>query len=88
MVRICLCLLIAAASASVAARESRGGEVGAGGACPQSIAERKPAAVRDNTTPVRQVRESKLKPTVHGDAPGGSRLQPQRWHSLLPGMFR
>lgn len=87
MLRICLCLLIAAASAGVAAREPKSGDLDGAG-CPTNIAERKPAAVRENPAPVRPARESKLKPSVHSDAPGGGRLQPQRWHSLLPGMFR
>ena len=83
LTRTCLCLLIAFASASVAAREVKLSAAN-GGSCPDSIGSKEPArsTARSTTAPVR---EAKTKPSVHSDA--GGRLQP-RWHSFLPGMFR
>lgn len=84
MLRICLCLLIAFASAGVAARDFKQSSAN-GGSCPDSIADKEPAAASARKAPTRATR---AKPSVHGDAVGNSRLQSPRWHSFLPGMFR
>lgn len=83
MLRICLCLLIALASAGVAARDIKLSSAN-GGSCPDSVADKEPAATSTRKPP----REIRAKPSVHGDAIGNGRLQSPRWHSFLPGMFR
>lgn len=84
MVRICLCLLFALASATVAAREVKLSSPGSE-ACPEARSDAR-HLLRANTAPVR---ETRAKPSVHGDAPSGAgRAQTPRWHSFLPGMIR
>ena len=85
MYRICLCLLICFASAAVTARDFKMSSAN-GGSCPDNVAEKAPtASARKASVPAR---ETRAKPTVHGDAIGNGRLQSPRWHSYLPGMFR
>jgi len=86
MFRICLCLLIALASAGVAARDVKLSSAN-GGSCPDSIAADKESA-RASVRKGPPARETQAKPAVHGDAVGNGRLQSPRWHSFLPGMFR
>lgn len=88
MVRISvfvLCIALVLASTTVAARDS-----GVGATTDETCAERqaaeKSAAARATRNRV-PARETKAKPTSHGDLPAG-RLQSPRWHSFLPGMFR
>ena len=87
MLRICLCLLIAFASASVAAREARLSSPGSSESCdePTNPANKKP--VRASTRSPAPPRETRVKQGVHGDT-APDRLQSPRWHSFLPGMFR
>ena len=86
MLRICLCLLIAFASAGAAAREVKLSGANSG-SCPGHTA--KPAAARtverSEAPPAPQPKASK--PTMSSDA-DGNRLQSPRWHRFLPGMFR
>lgn len=86
MLRLCLCLLIAFASASVAARDVKYSSPNSG-ACPEQAAE--PTAVdKAKLRPARTtapVREPRPRPALHSDS--GSRPG-LRWHSFLPGMFR
>ncbi|KRD77295.1 hypothetical protein [Lysobacter sp. Root983] len=86
MLRICFCLLIALASASVAAREVK---LSANESCPESASQKKDTVRANNRAVVAPTRaaDTKAKPTVHSDANNG-RLQSPRWHSFLPGMFR
>lgn len=91
MLRLCCCLLIAFASASVAARDVKYSSPNGGG-CPTDAAEvsavdqAKPRPVRA-PAPVREA--TKPRPALHGDSDGGARRAPSlRWHSFLPGMFR
>ena len=86
MFRICLSLLIAFASAGVAARDVKMSSAN-GGSCPDSIADQEPSARVSARKPA-PARETKAKPTVHSDSAGNGRLQSPRWHSFLPGMFR
>lgn len=83
LTRICLCLLIALASATVAAREVKLSSAN-GGSCPDTIAGSKEPA-RSSARATAPARETKAKPSVHSDT--GNRQSP-RWHSFLPGMFR
>jgi hypothetical protein len=88
MRRICLCLLIAFASASVAAREVR--LLSAEDSCPEANAtSHKPS--KQKVVPTREsappARETRARPSLHSDSePSG--LGKPRWHSFLPGMFR
>ena len=86
MFRLCLCLLFALTSATVAAREVKMSSPNSG-ACPDADASTH-ADLVDVATPARatQPRETKIKPSIHSDVP--SRLGSPRWHSFLPGMFR
>lgn len=86
MLRICFCLLIAFASASVAAREVK---LSPNESCPESASQKKDTVRASNRAAVAPARsnETKAKPTVHSDANNG-RMQSPRWHSFLPGMFR
>lgn len=86
MFRICLCLLIAFASAGVAARDIKMSSPNSG-SCPDSIVDKEQAA-RASVRKAPPARETKAKPSVHGDSVGNGRLQSPRWHSFLPGMFR
>ena len=87
MLRTCLCLLIAFASATVAAREIKLSDANSG-SCPDNmvVASSKDQARAAPRSPA-PVRESKAKPGIPGDV-GNSRQQSPRWHSFLPGMFR
>lgn len=88
MLRLCCCLLIAFASASVAARDVKYSSPNSG-ACPEETAEVS-AAAKAKPRPVRApapVREAAPRAALPGDS--GSRPAPAlRWHSFLPGMFR
>lgn len=86
MLRICLCLLLAVASTSVAAREVKLSAPG-GESCDEQ-AHGKQAERSGVAAPVPSARETKVKPSVHSDAGPAGRLQSPRWHSFLPGMFR
>lgn len=84
MVRICLCLLFAVASATVAAREVKLSSPGSE-ACPET---RSDASHRPRAS-IAPVPETPAKQSVHSDAPSGAgRVQTPRWHSFLPGMIR
>ena len=87
MLRTCLCLLIAFASATVAAREIKLSDANSG-SCPDNmvVASGKDQARAAPRSPA-PVRESKAKPGIPSDV-GNSRQQSPRWHSFLPGMFR
>ena len=86
MLRTCLCLLLALASAAVAARDIKLSSAN-GGSCPDSVVDKGPATASTRKAPP-PARETRAKPSVHGDAIGNGRLQSPRWHSFLPGMFR
>ena len=86
MNRIFLCLLICFASAAVTARDFKMSSANSG-SCPDSVAEKTSSAASARKAPV-PARETRAKPSVHGDAIGNGRLQSPRWHSYLPGMFR
>jgi hypothetical protein len=87
MRRIVVCLLIALASASVAARESKLSDA-EGGSCrgAQSTTTRAP----DRDGAVLPAPVKKAKPVMPNTGGGGDdvRLQSPRWHRFLPGMFR
>lgn len=85
MYRTALCLLIAFASATVAAREVKLSAAN-GGSCPEAATEKSTnRALNRGTTP--PARESKgTKPSVHSDV--GAARSSNRWNSFLPGMFR
>lgn len=87
MLRICLCLLILAASSSVVAREAMHNSPGSS-SCPDKNGAEKAAAPATSTPRTAPAQPAKGKPSVHGDAPSGVRLQSPRWHSFLPGMIR
>ncbi len=85
MLRTCICLLIAFASATVAAREIKLSDANSG-SCPENMAV---AASKSEARPARSVapvRANKPKPGLPADVNG--RQQSPRWHSYLPGMFR
>lgn len=86
MFRICLCLLIAFASADVTAREFKMSSAN-GGSCPDTVADKDPAATGARKAPP-PARETRAKPAMTGSGVGNSRGQSTRWHSFLPGMFR
>ena len=89
MRRIVVCLLIALASATVAAREAKLSEAD-GGSClnheARSAATRAPD--RDPASMALPVKKSKS--SLPSNSGGGDdvRLQSPRWHRFLPGMFR
>lgn len=85
MLRICLCLLIAFASAGVTARDFKMSS--ANGSCANGVAAKELAAASARKTPP-PARETRAKPGASGDAVGNGRLQSPRWNSFLPGMFR
>lgn len=86
--RLCLCLLIACASAGAAARDVKHSSPN-GGSCPSQSAEAETdASAKDRLRPARAtapVREARTRPALHSDSPARPSL---RWHSFLPGMFR
>jgi hypothetical protein len=97
MSRSILFLLLLCASASVAAHGARmDGPSGENGHCPDTS-----NTVVENDTPPpakpvhvthtvpKPVKPAKTAPAVRsGDSDGSTRIQPPRWHSFLPGMFR
>jgi hypothetical protein len=89
MRRIVVCLLIAFASASVVARESKLSDAD-GGSCSshsQTAAASRPA--RDAVVapaPANKTKASSVR--VGGGVDAGNRMQSPRWHRFLPGMFR
>jgi len=90
---LCLLLLCAGASATVAARDVRQlGPNSGGGQCPEianavaEATEKAPAKKPVTTTPQRK--PAKTNPTARGDGDSGARIPAPRWHSFLPGMFR
>ncbi|MGH8075814.1 MAG: hypothetical protein ACREPE_00595 [Lysobacter sp.] len=87
MIRICLCLLIAVTSASVAARDIKMSSANSG-SCPESVVAKGQAAPTGarKAPPAHEAKTTK--PTVHSDSVGNGRMQSPRWHSFLPGMFR
>lgn len=91
MLRICLCLLFAFASAlavaEVSAREvNKLSPNDACSAAQKTATEARPAA-RGNAAPP-TARDTKAKPSMHSDSESSNRLQSPRWHNFLPGMFR
>jgi hypothetical protein len=92
MRRIALCLLIALASAGVAARESKMSSPGDGGACSTHSARQAQGRddVRDAAPALPPASRTKAAPRAGGgdaDIPVG-RVPSPRWHRFLPGMFR
>lgn len=86
MRRISLCLLIALASATVAARESKLSDAN-GGSCPSQ--ETRSSAVRTRDPAPMAVPIKKTKASLPSNSVGDEvRLQSPRWHRFLPGMFR
>ena len=91
MRRIALCLLIALASAGVAARESKLSAADDGGACSTHSSR---AQNRDDVRDAAPVSPAPNKTKVAPRAGGGdsdvpvSRMPSPRWHRFLPGMFR
>ena len=83
-----VCAVVVAGASVAGAREVKHSTPGSG-TCDEATSDataRKPStAVRADARPAR---ETKARPSVHGDAPTGGRLQSPRWHSFLPGMFR
>ena len=97
MSRSILFLLLLCASASVAAHEARmDGPTGDAGHCPDTSsiiveADAPPPSkpVRATHTVGKPIKPVKPAPAVRsGDSDSGTRIQPPRWHSFLPGMFR
>ncbi|AWV06332.1 hypothetical protein [Marilutibacter maris] len=94
MLRIRLCLSIiafaVAITAPVLARDTKMSSPDGGG-CSESPT---PAtALRETPAPkasraTNPERETRAKPSVHGDAPHSGRMPSRRWHSFLPGMVR
>ena len=85
MRRICLCLLIALASAGAIAREVKMSSPDSG-SCPEAAAS-KPS--KQKVAPPRETspaRETRARPSLHSDSDVTSGKP--RWHSFLPGMFR
>lgn len=85
MRRICLCLLIAFASAGATAREVRLLSAD-GGSCPEATSTK---AAKQKIAPQRDpapAREPRPRPSLHSDSDGVPGKA--RWHSFLPGMFR
>ena len=91
MRRIALCLLIALASAGVAARESKLSAADDSGACStHSSRVQDRNGVRDAVPALPPPSKAKVAPRAGGgdsDIPVG-RVPSPRWHRFLPGMFR
>lgn len=89
MRRTVVCLLIALASASVVARESRLSDA-EGGSCRGAHAATARAPERDPLVAPAQVK--KARPAIPANTSGGGgddvRMTSPRWHRFLPGMFR
>ena len=87
MRRIAICLLIAFASASVAAREVKLSSPGE--TCPSATGAKSGDRTGERKRAAAPQRETRVRPSEHSDAPaGGGRLQSPRWHSFLLGMVR
>lgn len=87
MLRIAFCLLIAIASANVAAREVKLSSPN--GSCPTADEAKAGDRTLERKRAATPLRETRVRPSEHSDAPsGGGRLQSPRWHSFLPGMVR
>jgi hypothetical protein len=89
MRRIVVCLLIAFASASVVARESKLSDADGGGCPSHSARATAPRAARDAVVappPANKTKASSVRGAGGDDA--GNRMQSPRWHRFLPGMFR
>jgi len=90
MRRIALCLLIALASAGVAARESKLSAADDSGACSTHSSRQDRDAVRDAVPALPSPSKARVAPRAGGgdsDIPVG-RVPSPRWHRFLPGMFR
>ena len=85
MRRIVVCLLIALASATVAARESKLSDAD-GGSCPSQRSSA--ARTRDPAPMAVPVKKTKASLPSNGGSVDEVRLQSPRWHRFLPGMFR
>ena len=88
MRRICLCLLFAFATATVAAREVKLSSADSGSCAQCADAGDAPRASThkpDGAHDVQSAHEGRSRPTVHSDVNAAPRL---RWHSFVPGMFR
>lgn len=86
-----LCLALLAASGHAMANESR--QAPADDACPDTSAasssERADDPQADETVaPARQPQKAKSAVSASPRATGGTRTNPPRFHSFLPGMFR
>jgi hypothetical protein len=86
-----LCLALLVASGHAMANESR--QAAADDACPDtataSTAERTDdTPVDEPTAPVRQTHKAKPAVSASPRTTGGTRTNPPRFHSFLPGMFR
>ncbi|QDH71115.1 hypothetical protein [Marilutibacter alkalisoli] len=94
MHRICHCLTVlvfvaATAAAPVLARDIQHSGPNSG-SCPETsrLAQDKSEPTPDTTPATVPERETRARPSVHGDAPSNGRPSPRRWHSFLPGMVR
>jgi len=87
MRRIVVCLLIALASASVAARESRLSDA-EGGSCRGAQSSITRTSERDTPALPAPAKKSKSLPSSNGGGGDDVRLPSPRWHRFLPGMFR
>ena len=85
MLRLCICLVFFMLSAGAIAREVKMSSPDGGG-CPEQSVSTGKKAVPATTSTTGGATETRIKPSVHSDAPG--RLGSPRWHSCLPGMFR
>lgn len=87
------CLLLALASAGVAAREvSLQSANSGGGTCPELAAamasNKKHTASVSITAPVAPTTRGRNRPASVRGEDTDARVAPPRWHSFLPGMFR
>lgn len=85
-----LCLALLAASGHAMANESR--QVAADDACPDTAASNTERTddpqVDETVAPIRQPHKAKPAVSASPRATGGTRTNPPRFHSFLPGMFR
>ena len=82
-----LCLALLAASGHAMANESR--QAPADDACPDTAAaSTDDSAVDETVAPARQTQKAKPAASASPRATGGTRTNPPRFHSFLPGMFR
>ena len=88
MRRTLVCLLIALASAAVAAREGKLSDA-EGGSCRGAHSVSTRVVDRDPVVlPAPVVKKAKPLPSNTGGGGDDVRLQSPRWHRFLPGMFR